>query len=74
MSVMSAEFRRGLEAAADHLERTAADYLQMAGRITIPDPSVTLPMRRGHLIQQKQEFISKAELLRGQANHIRGLK
>lgn len=71
---MIAEFKRGLESAAIYLEGTAADYMQMAKHVVIPDPGQVLQMMRNSKIREKQALIDKADLLKGQAALIRGLK
>jgi len=57
-----------LEKAARYLERTASDYDQMAAQLN-QQKSLTQNQR-----MELYYFQRTAELLRGQANHVRGLK
>lgn len=62
----------GLEAAAKFLEATAADYDQLSMQAM----KSTGPNRLGHTaaLNVAQSLSSTAQLLRGQAEHIRQLK
>jgi hypothetical protein len=64
------DFWRGILAAANQLEETAADYEEMSGRVNTDRAEI------GHLskLAEKKLLLEKAALLRGQATHIRNLK
>ena len=61
-------FKSGLEAAALHLEGTAADYKQMAEQLS------KVQQRTQRDQSNIQSYNDSYSLLLGQANHVRKLK
>lgn len=72
----AAIYAEGLAGAAAYLEATAADYEQMAAARDkhAQDKGRMLPGVRLSYITGAQALREKAQLLRGQAGHIRNLK
>jgi hypothetical protein len=66
-----AVFNEGVEASARRLEETAQDYMQMRSQIL--DDRHSLRISPASKMKAKA-FYEKAQLLQGQATHIRSLK
>lgn len=64
-------FNEGVEASALRLEETAKDYMQMRSQIL--DDRQSLRINLADKMKAKA-FYEKAQLLQGQATHIRSLK
>ena len=57
------------KAVAAHLADTAADFREMASHVDIPDKNHFL---RTDAVLKRDDYLGKAQLLDGQAMHIRG--
>ena len=64
-------FNEGVEASARRLEETAQDYMQMRSQLL--DDRSSLRISPADKMKAKT-FYEKAQLLQGQATHIRSLK
>lgn len=72
---MTSEHDSALEKAAVFLESTAADYRQMAGQCNKNwQRLATGALGRGALMNEEKGLLQQAQLLEGQAQHIRGMK
>ncbi len=72
-----AEFKAGLQAAANHLIKTAEDYEQMAQQVQdewMKPKSQIHRLGINAAMQKKSEYGVAAQLLRGQAKHILDIK